>query len=214
MKMNASQLKQNAKQILCELEKSINDIALMTGYVYDRKTEERMERIYTDEIEHLIHDKLKKFQDTYLSRLNLLSEKALNEMSTSVSAENSDSSKIHFWSSVYPKQPLELIIKKYLEAIDSHDQEFIHFFETNLIHSEILSPFKHKLEAVIKDKRKTKIQTNTQEELKKLKDLYGFYLQSLEFTKHHGLDLSRIQKLFKSLDKHFRIPLKELLAHP
>ncbi len=214
MKMNSAQLKQNAEQILSELEKSINDIARMTGYVYDRKTEERMEGIYADEMEHLIHEQLIKFQDTYINRLNLLSEKALKEMTTPVSAENSDSSKIHFWSSVYAKQPFELIIKKYLEAIDTHDQEFLDFFENNLIHSKKLQPYKDKLDAVIKDNRKTKIQKDTQEEIKKLKDLYGFYLQSLEFTKHHGLDLSRIRNLFKSLDLHFKVPLKELLAYP
>jgi hypothetical protein len=213
MKMDSSQLKQNAEQILGDLEKSMNDMALMTDYMYDRKTEQRMERIYADEIEHLVHKRLKEFQDTYINRLNLLSEKALKEMTTPVKADSSDSSKIHFWSSVYARQPLELIIKKYLEAIDTHDQEFLDFFENNLIHSQKLKPYKERLDGVIKDNRKTKIQKSTQEEIKKLKDLYGFYLQSLEFTKHHGLDLSKIQNLFKSLDVHFKVPLKELLPH-
>jgi hypothetical protein len=212
--MNASQLKQYSEQILSDLEKSINDMAQMTGYVYDRKTEERIERIYADEIEHLIHDRLKKFQDTYIDKLNRLSEQALQEMTATDAAENSDSAKIHFWSSVYTKQPLELIIKKYLDAIDAHDQEFINFFENKLIHSKKLQSFRDKLETVVKDNRKLKIQKNTQEEIKKLKDLYGFYLQSLEFTKHQGLNLARIQSLFNSLNVHFKVPLKELLAHP
>ena len=212
IKMDASQLKQHAEKILGELEKSIKDMTVMTGYVYDRKTEERMERIYADEIEHIIHEKLKIFQDTYISRLNLLTEKALKDMTKAVSAGGSDSSKVHFWSSVYSRQPLELIIKKYLEAIVAHDQDFIDFFENNLIHSKNLEPYKKKLESLIKDNRKTKIQKSIQEEIKKLKDLYGFYLQSLEFTKHQGLDLSKIQKLFKSLDIHFKVPLKELLS--
>ena len=211
--MKAQQLKECAQTILSDLEKSINDSARLSGYVYDRKIIERMERIYSDEIENFIHEKLEKFQKIYIDQLNLLSEKALNEMTTAVQSDTEVSSKVDFWSAVYPNQPLEMLIKKYAEALDTRNQEFIHFFENNLIHSKKLQPYKTKLETVIKENRKTKIQKETQEELKGLKNLYGFYMQSLEFAKHQGLDILRIQKLFKSLDLHFRVPLKELLPH-
>jgi len=134
-------------------------------------------------------------------------------MTSPVQSESKESSKVEFWSAVYPNQPFETLLKKYMEALDTHNKEFIHFFENHLIHSEKLQPYRSKLEALIRENRKAKIHQNTQKELKDLKDLYGFYLQSLEFTKYHGLDLQRIQKLFRSLDLHFRVPLKELLAH-
>jgi hypothetical protein len=71
---------------------------------------------------------------------------------------------------------------------------------------------KDQLNKIIKKNRKTRIKQTTHQEVKDLQELYGFYLNSQEFTKHKGLNYLKIQMLFDSLNMHFNVPLKELLA--
>jgi hypothetical protein len=78
--MKAYELRSLAKSILTEMEALIGDLARMTGYVYDPKRAERMERLYDTKIEQIIHRQLKEFQEVYIRSLNMATEKALSEI--------------------------------------------------------------------------------------------------------------------------------------
>jgi hypothetical protein len=76
--MKAYELKSMAKSILDEMERLINDLARMAGYVYDPERAERMERLYDTKGEQIIHRKLKDFQEIYIRSLNMATEKAMS----------------------------------------------------------------------------------------------------------------------------------------
>ncbi len=210
--MKAEELKLVAEKILADFEKSLDNIALMSGYEYDKKTIERLERLYNDQIEKIIHNRLKEFQDDYIKRLNALCDKALQEMTSSIAPSETVSSKLKFWSGIYQSKPVEFIIKKYLDALETNNEEFIYFVENGIVRSDNFEPYLKQLLVLIKQKKKLRIQKETQNEINELNKLYGFYIQSLEFTKSFGLNLTYIQKLFSSLNLHFRVPLREILA--
>jgi hypothetical protein len=210
--MKAYELKIMAKSILSEMEGLISDLARMTGYVYDPKRAERMERLYDTKIEQIIHRKLKNFQKVYIQSLNMATDKAMSEITPPLQVEGTRKSRFEFWSSIYAKQSLEAIVLKYKKALEDGNKEFVYFVEKELVK---LEPFKNKkdqLNKLIKENRKTRIKRSTQQEVKDLQELYGFYLQSQEFTKSKGLSYLKIQKLFNSLNMHFNVPLKKLLA--
>jgi hypothetical protein len=210
--MNAEDLKIVARKILTDFEKSINDIALMAGYVYDKKTQQRMERLYNDQIEALTHHRLKEFQDAYLERLNFLCDRALREMTTKIAPNEIMDSKFKFWEGIYRSKPVDLLIKKYSEALSSNNRQFIYFVENEILRSSNFEPYREQLQKLIKAKKRLRVRKETQDEINELNKLYGFYLQSLEFTKTFGLNLSQIKELFSSLNFHFDVPLREILA--
>lgn len=210
--MKAYELRSLAKSILTEMEDLIGDLARMTGYVYDSKRAERMERLYDSKIEQIIHRKLTDFQEVYIRSLNMATEKALSEITPPLQVKGTRKSRFEFWKSIYGKQSLEAIVAKYQKALQEGNKEFVFFIENELIKLEQFKPNKAQLSKIIKTKRKTRIKRTTHQEVKDLQELYGFYLNSQEFTKHKGLNYLKIQMLFDSLNMHFNVPLKELLA--
>lgn len=210
--MTTEQLKLIAEKILSDFEKAIGDISLMTGYLYDNKKLERLERMYNDYLERIIQEQLKEFQFHYIERLNFLCDKALREMTTQVAPKEIFLSKMKFWEEIYHQKPVEFIIKKYLEALESGNSEFIYFVENKIIQSKNFKQYREQLTSLIRSKKKLRIQRETQDEINELNDLYGFYLQSLEFTKICGLNLEQIQNLFRSLNRNFHSTLKEILV--
>jgi len=210
--MKAYELKTMAKSILSEMEGLIGDLARMTGYVYDPKRAERMERLYDTKIEQIIHRKLKNFQEVYIRSLNMATDKAMAEITPPLQVKGTRKSRFEFWASIYVKQSLEAIVLKYKKALEDGNKEFIYFVEKELVQLEPFKTKKDQLNKLIKENRKTRIKRSTQQEVKDLQELYGFYLQSQEFTKSKGLNYLKIQKLFNSLNMHFNVPLKKLLA--
>ncbi len=210
--MSTEELKLTAEKILSDFEKAIGDISLMAGYIYDKKKVERLERMYNEQIEQIIHGQLKEFQSAYIKRLNYLCDKALREMTTQIAPNDILTSKMKFWKGIYENKPVELIISRYLDAVESGNKEFIYFVENEIIKSQNFESYREQLSSLIKNKKKLRVQQQTQEEINELNKLYGFYIQSLDFGKSRGLNLERIQKLFSSLNKHFHAPLKEILA--
>jgi hypothetical protein len=210
--MKAYELRSLAKSILTEMEALIGDLARMTGYVYDPKRAERMERLYDTKIEQIIHRQLKEFQEVYIRSLNMATEKALSEITPPLQVKGTRKSRFEFWKSIYGNQSLEAIVARYQKALQEGNKEFVFFIENILVNLEQFKPCKDQLSKIIKENRKTRIKRTTHQEVKDLQELYGFYLNSQEFTKHKGLNYLKIQKLFDSLNMHFDVPLKKLLA--
>lgn len=210
--MNAAELKILAENILDDFQKILNDLSSLCGYSYHKKTVERLERFYGNDIEKLINSRLKFFQDTYTERLNFLCKKALKEMSTSTKMNDELSSKIKFWLVVYKSKPVEIIRQKYQEALQQNNRDFIYFVENYLVEQNSDKKRKEQIKKFTESKRKQRVRKETRQEIKELNKLYGFYLQSLEFTRQQGLDVSRIEKLFSALHRNFKRPLTEILA--
>jgi hypothetical protein len=210
--MKSYELKQLARSILREMETSLEEIARMTGYVYDPKQAERLERLYNNKIEKIIHQKLAHFQDKYIKSLNMATEKALQEILPPLQVTGSRLSRFEFWTSLYKNKSFDELAEKYQKAIREGNREFVFFVENQLINHENTKSHKEKLEKLIKEHRKNRVKKSTQREVKDLQELYGFYLQSVEFTRNKGLDFLKIQKLFDALNLHFNVPLKKLLA--
>jgi hypothetical protein len=103
-------------------------------------------------------------------------------------------------------------VLKYNKALKVGNKEFIYFVENELIKLEPFKTHKDQLNKIIKENKIIRIKRSTQKEVKDLQELYCFYLQSQEFTKSKGLNYLKIQKLFDSLNMHFNVPLKKLLA--
>lgn len=210
--MNATELKILAENILDDFQKIINDLSALCGYSYHKKTVERLERFYENDIEKLINSRLKFFQDSYTERLNFLCKKALKEMSTPVKKNEELSAKIKFWLVVYKSKPVEIIRKRYQEALQQDNGDFIYFVENYLVDQNSDEKRKAQIKKFTENKRKQRVKKETRQEIKELNKLYGFYLQSLEFTRQQGLSINRIEKLYNSLHKNFTLPLKEILA--
>ncbi len=210
--MNAAELKVLAENILDDFQKIINDLSALCGYSYHKKTVERLERFYGNDMEKLINSRLKFFQDAYTERLNFLCKKALKEMSTPMKMNEELSAKIKFWLVVYASKPIDIIRQKYQEALQQNNGDFIYFVENYLVEQNNDGKRREQIKKFTENRRKQRVKKETRQEIKELNKLYGFYLQSLEFTRQQGLDLTRIEKLFNSLHKNFKVPLQEILA--
>lgn len=210
--MNSAQLKALSESILKDFQNIIYDLSSMSGYVYDKKTVERRERFYGGGIETLINNRLKQFQDAYTRRLNFLCKRALKEMAAPIRVNEELSTKLKFWSVIYKSKSIDIIKKKYQEAISQNNRDFIYFVENVLVDQKTDESHKKQIRNFTESKRKHRVKKETRAEIDELNKLYGFYIQSLEFTRSSGLNLTKIEKLFSSLNKNFRQPLKELLA--
>jgi hypothetical protein len=210
--MNFFQLKTLAESILKDFENIIHDLSSMSGYVYDKKTVERRERFYGGDIEMLIHRRLTQFQEAYTKRLNFLCKRALKEMDGPIRVNEELSAKLKFWSVVYRSKSIDIIKQKYQEAISQNNRDFIYFVENILVEQETDEEHKKRIRNFTKSKRKHRVKKETRTEIEELNQLYGFYIQSLEFTRTSGLNLTKIEKLISALNKNFRHPLKHLLA--
>lgn len=210
--MNSARLKALSESILKDFENIIYDLSSMSGYVYDKKTVERRERFYGEDIETLINNRLKQFQDAYTKRLNFLCKRALKEMVAPIRVNEELSTKLKFWSVIYKSKSIDIIKKKYQEAISQNNRDFIYFVENVLVDQKTDESHKKQIRNFTESKRKHRVKKETRAEIDELNKLYGFYIQSLEFSRSSGLNLTKIEKLFSSLNKNFRQPLKELLA--
>jgi len=210
--MNAAEIKILAENILDDFQKIINDLSSLCGYSYHKRTVERLERFYESDMEKLINSRLKFFQDAYIERLNLLCKKALKEMSSPVRMNDELSAKIKFWLVVYKSKPIEIIKQKYQEALKQNNRDFIYFVENYLSDQNGDNKCREQIKKFTEHRRKQRVSKEIRQEIKELNKLYGFYLQSLEFTRQSGLDVTRIEKLFRALHRNFKLPLKEILA--
>ncbi len=210
--MKAQELKDLAAKILQDFQKTLNDLSAISGYVYDKRAVSRIERLYDSEIEKIIHQQLRYFQEEYIKRLNLLCDKAGKEMKNQLSDDAQKSTKFRFWSTIYQDKPVNLIAQKYHEAMSAKNLEFINFVEHHLISNRESEFSQSELKTMIQKNRKLRVTKKVKTEITQLNKLYGFYIQSLEFTKRRGLNLTSIQKLFNSLNTHFQTPLKKLLS--
>ncbi len=177
-----------------------------------KKTVERLERFYENDMENLINSRLKFFQDAYIERLNFLCKKALKEMSTPIKMNEELSAKIKFWLVVYRSKPIEILKQKYNEALQQNNRDFIYFVENYLVEQISDEKRRAQIKRFTENKRKQRVKEETRQEIKELNKLYGFYLQSLEFTRQPGLEVTRIEKLFNALHRNFDLPLSEILA--
>jgi hypothetical protein len=210
--MNSAQLKTLSENILKDFEKIVYDLSSLSGYVYDKKTAERLERFYGEDIEKSIYSRLTQFQEAYINRLNFLCKRALKEMTIPIHINEELSSKLKFWLVVYKSKSVEVIKKKYQEAISQNNRDFIYFVENILVSQKTEENHQRQFQHFTESKRKQRVKKETRSEVNDLNKLYGFYLQSLEFTRSQSLDLTKIEKLFSSLNKNFQQPLKDILA--
>lgn len=210
--MNAAELKLLAENILDDFQKIINDLSSLCGYSFHKRTAERLERFYGNDIEKLINSRLKYFQDAYTERLNLLCKKALKEMSIPIKKNEELSPKIKFWLVVYKSKPVDIIRQRYQEALQQNNADFVYFVENYLADQNSDEKRREQIKKFTEIRRKQRVRKETRQEIKELNKLYGFYLQSLEFTRQQGLDMTRIEKLFHSLHKNFKLPLREILT--
>jgi len=210
--MNSAQLKTLSENILKDFEKIITDLSSLSGYMYDKKTVDRLERFYGTDIEKSIFSRLTQFQEAYIKRLNFLCKRALKEMTNPIQINEVLSAKLKFWSVVYKSKSVEVIKKKYQEAVSQNNQDFIYFVENILVGQKTEESQKQQIRHFTELKRKQRVKKETRSEIDDLNKLYGFYLQSLEFTRSQGLGLTKIEKLFSSLNKNFQRPLKEILT--
>jgi len=210
--MNSVQLKTLSENILKDFENILYDLSSMSGYVYDKKTVERRERLYGGDIETLINNRLTQFQEAYTKRLNYLCKRALKEMDGPIRVNEELSSKLKFWSVVYRSKSVDIIKQKYQEAVSQNNRDFIYFVENILVQQKTDETQKKQIRNFTESKKKHRVKKETRNEIKELNQLYGFYIQSLEFTRTPGLTLTKIEKLFSALNRNFRQPLKQLLA--
>jgi hypothetical protein len=210
--MNYVQLKTLSENILKDFEKILCDLSSLAGYVYDKKTMERLERLYGEDIEKSIYRRLTQFQNAYIKRLNFLCKRARKEMKTAIQINEELTSKLKFWSVVYKSKSVEIINQRYQEAVSQNNRDFIYFVENILGSHKSEENHKRQIQRLTEAKRKQRVKKETRSEINDLNKLYGFYLQSLEFTRNRNLNLTKIEKLFSSLNKNFQLPLKDIVA--
>lgn len=210
--MDAKKLKSFCEAILTELEEHLNDIQLLSGYMYDHKKLNRLKSIHYDQLTKLTQQRFLTFQNEYEKRFNDVLDKTMKEMTSGNEEGNALSSKYQFWTHIHKNMPPETVIQRYLDAATSGNKAYMHFIENKFIQNITDENYLNKLQELIKKHKKMRISQSTQQELSELKSLYGFYIQSLKFTKNPKIDLDFLQDLFATMDRYLKIPLQELIA--
>jgi hypothetical protein len=209
--MNGKQLQELAEEILLDFEKTLNDINVLTGYMYDERKLSRLKGGYLSQLSSIVVKKFSKFQVAYEKRLNLICEKSIYERTSGLPTKEKTSTKTQFWLDIYKKRTPEFVIQKYLQATKHGNDDFIQFIENEFLETITDESYKRKFEEVIKSNKKHGIRSSTKNELDLLKSLYGFYMHSIQFTKSPHINPSFIQELFATLDRYLHIPLTELI---
>jgi len=210
--MDAKNLKVVAEKILSEFEESLNEISSLSGYMYDHKKFTRLQSVHYYQLTKNIECKIKFFQNAYEKRFNAILEQAMSEMASEKNVHNLSSSKFKFWYNVLKDKSPEVIIKIYLEAAKLGKNTFMYFIENDFIHRIKDDTYRKKLNQLIKKHKKSRIKQSTKTELDELKKLYGFYLQTLKFTKNPRVSLEFIQDLFGTLSQYYRFPVHKILT--
>ena len=210
--MNGKQLQELAEEILSDIEKTLNDIHVLTGYMYDERKLNRLKGGYLSELSNLVGQKFSKFQAAYEKRLNLICEKSMYERTSGLPTAVKTSNKTQFWLDLFKKKTPQFVIQKYIEATKQGNDDFIQFIENEFLETINDESYKRKMEEVIKNHKKHRVRSSTKNELDLLKSLYGFYMHSIQFTKSPHINPSFIQELFATLNRYLHTPLNELIT--
>jgi hypothetical protein len=211
--MDAKALKLFAGEILNDFEKMLNELNVLSGYMYDHKKLSRLRSVYYMDLSKTVHEKFQKFQKAYEALFNEICKNSLNQMGSNTSKDELLKAKMRFWSNILKSQHPEVIIQRYLDAASSGNEAFMYFIEKELIHSIKNKDYQKKLDELIKKQKKLRISEGTQQELSQLKSLYGFYILSMKFNQNRMVNTSFIQDLFASLNRVFDTPLQELIEN-
>ncbi len=210
--MDAKNLKALAEKILSEFEESLNEIHTLSGYMYDHRKSARLQSVHYDQLIKNAEYKFKFFQIKFEKRFNKILEQTMGEMTSEKIGDNSLPTKFKFWNNILKDKPPEVIIKRYLEAATLGNKTFMYFIENDFIYQIKDDTYRKKLQQLIKKHKKSRITQSTKTELAELKKLYGFYLQTLKFTKNPRVSLEFIQDLFATLNRYYRVPIHKIIA--